>query len=64
MNNKLNPCPFCGGEMRIIRVMLGESVFRCNKCGVTISFDMENLPESMSDVMAYFNSQTARPALK
>lgn len=34
-NDKLLPCPFCGGELKLNTIL---SIFICNKCKVHIGF--------------------------
>ncbi|MBQ1386178.1 MAG: Lar family restriction alleviation protein [Erysipelotrichales bacterium] len=35
---KLKPCPFCGGEVRMVIAPLGTRAFICDKCGADVMF--------------------------
>lgn len=38
---KLKPCPFCGGEAKLLHVGAGRIV-KCGSCGASTSFAAEN----------------------
>lgn len=38
MDDKLKPCPFCGGRVKMINGMLGTIMFICEKCGADVMF--------------------------
>ncbi len=39
MNNKLRPCPFCGGEVKKVIAPINWTImFICPKCGADVCF--------------------------
>lgn len=41
MSEELKPCPFCGGEAKLLHVGAGRIV-KCGGCGASTSFAAEN----------------------
>lgn len=39
MADKLKPCPFCGGRVKMVNgIIAGTIVFVCEKCGADVMF--------------------------
>mgnify|MGYP004551981749 FL=1 len=60
MSKRLEPCPFCGGNVYATHGMIGaELVFiKCKKCGAVMSFDNAECNSDPIKAIDYFNRRT------
>lgn len=54
---KTSPCPFCGGEVKV-KVKRSFTIpfwlFKCKKCGATVSFDNDECHHNPEKPKEYF----------
>ena len=53
MTEKLKPCPFCGGEVRLIFSRYTLPFIQCEKCNARVDWYDKELHESKIDIEAW-----------
>lgn len=53
--DKIKPCPFCDGIVKVIKSPIGVIFFKCEECGCIVSFDTKKCNKHPEKAIEAFN---------
>ena len=53
--DRINPCPFCAGKVKVIKSPIGMIFFKCAECGCIVSFDTMKCNKHPEKAIEAFN---------
>ena len=55
--DRIKPCPFCDGIVKVIKSPIGVIFFKCEECGCIVSFDTKKCNKHPEKAIEAFNTR-------